>query len=183
MKESYLQALYDCYHQESQDSGKRKEVMSKLHRYVYEYATRRFGAESDMSSAFYMKMYDRIQTLLDKYDPKYKISFFIYFSVILKRNYVKFFSEVSKKEKIYSDFYDWESQISGESNQSQNTSQEQEKKEDQNEARKLIEEAMSFLNMNQHIALRLNFWFLPIAKASSGTYDQTWRATFFLTLP
>ena len=169
MRESDLQALYNSYHQAAQDIQAKEKALSELHYCVYQYAAKRFGANHDTTSAFYMKMYHRIEDILNKYDPKYKISFFIYFSVILKKNYLKFFSQITKREEMYHDFYDWETEIQGSyeatiDSLGEEENQKNDETKDQSGLKNLIIQAISFLDINQDISLRLNFGFYLLLK-------------------
>ena len=164
MKESDLQVLYNSYQKAPKGSQEREKALSEFHYYIYQYAGRRFGADSDMASAFYMKMYQRIEDILEKYDPTYKISFFIYFSVILKKNYLKFFSQISKNEEMYHDFCDWETEISEYYDPHSKENKEYSNTKDESEVRNAIVQAISFLDINQDMSLRLNFGFYLLLK-------------------
>ena len=153
MKESDFQALYDEYH-DAPDGLIRKKALERLHQCVYQYAIRRFQAEPDIASDFYLKMYERIEQFLHKYDPSRNISFMVYFSAILKSNYLKFVLQEREKEDIYHDYFDWDSELYTRSFLDKENS---DKKADTTRAKVL--EAMSFLETDDQITLRLHFAF------------------------
>ena len=155
MKESDFQALYEEYHNAS-DGLIRKKKLEKLHQCVYQYAIRRFQAEPDMASDFYLKMYDRIESFLHEYDPDRNISFLAYFSTILKSNYLKFFLREKGKENFYYNYFDWNSELYTRSFFSERNDRE---KTDPNSIKDKVLEAMSFLETEDQITLRLHFAF------------------------
>ena len=98
MKESFFQALYEKYHN-TPHGPDRKKSLEELHQCVYQYAVKRFQAEPDMASDFYLKMYDRIESFFHEYDPKRNISFLVYISTILKGKLSEIFHEKKRKRK------------------------------------------------------------------------------------
>ncbi len=155
MKESNFQALYKNYHNSSENSQSKTEALHELHHYVYQYAMRRFGADGDTASNFYMKIYDRIESFLKDYDPEYGISFAIYLAVMLKRHYFKFFTLMTKKESIYDDFVHNNSEISWDPPSQDNT----EEAKDKSDIEKLVLEAIGLLELKKQLILRLYFGF------------------------
>ena len=157
MQESDFQALYLRYFDAPPDSQIRSGIVKELHHYVYQYAIRRFGADYDMASNFYMKMYDRIENFFHEYDPRYKISFTVYLAVTLKRNYLKFLSSTKQKEDIYSNDLSWNSEISWDPPDHTQTAKEE--AENKLDTQAIVLEAICSLALNQQIVLRLYFGF------------------------
>ena len=156
MKETDFQELYSNYHNSPPESGAREKILQNLHHYVYQYAIRRFRANDDMASDFYMKMYDRIENFFHDYDSKYGISFTIYLAVILKRNYLKFFLSTTQKENIYQDFVHQNPEIPWDPPSHDN---DLEATEEKSNIEKLVLEAIGFLELNKQMTLRLYFGF------------------------
>ncbi len=157
MKETDFQALYSDYHGTLPESKEREEILQGLHHYVYQYAIKRFRANDDMASDFYMKMYDRIEKFFHDYDSKRGISFAIYLAVILKRNYLKFFLSTTQKENRYQDFVHQNPEIPWDPPATDNNGEEE--IEERASIEKLVLEAIGFLELNKQMTLRLYFGF------------------------
>ena len=159
MKESFFQVLYEKYHNASREPD-RKKALEELHQCVYQYAVKRFQAEPDLASDFYLKMYDRIESFFHEYDPARNISFLVYISTILRANYMKFFAKKREKESIYYDHLDWDLELYT------RTSNEEDSREEMNESltRNRVLEAMSFMEIDDEIILRLHFAFYLLLK-------------------
>ena len=81
-------------------------------------------------------------------------------ATILRANYLKFFAKMREKESIYHDHLNWDSELYT------NTPNEEDSREEMNEnlTRDKVLEAMSFMEIDDEITLRLHFAFYLLLK-------------------
>lgn len=104
-KEEKIQDLYTKY-KETDDPKIKRSCIEKLHQHIYVYPIRRFQADSELASDFYMHMYDKIERLYDEFDPSYNIRFYIFLSVKLRAHFLNFIQQKKKKDKVKFVSYD-----------------------------------------------------------------------------
>ena len=113
MTETELQELYIQFKQNPVNSNIRKKCKEKLHYIVYSYPAKRFRADFDTASDFYLYFYPKIDEILIKYDPERKVSLQAYLSVQLRLNYYKFIGKrnADGDRKMNQTLYGWDEEI------------------------------------------------------------------------
>ena len=65
--ETEFQELYNSYNQA--DKLKREKSLHKIHEYIYYYASKRFQADEDTASDFYLYIHERLFHIINEYQP------------------------------------------------------------------------------------------------------------------
>lgn len=98
MNETEYQELFRLWQHSEEASAEREKAVNTLHSLIYRYPVRRFRADNDTASEFYLYMYGRIEEFFSKYDPSYGITFLTYVSHRLKGYYFNFIERCRPSE-------------------------------------------------------------------------------------
>jgi hypothetical protein len=99
MIETDLQALFDIW-TEAKKSGNEATAMlaiQKIHLNVYSYARKRFGADEETSSDFYLYFLSKIEPILENYTKKSNFDFKVFFCFRMRGAYFNFLKSKGRK--------------------------------------------------------------------------------------
>lgn len=99
MIETDFQALFDAWKEAKANGNKPKAALAvqQIHLNVYTYAKKRFGADEETSSEFYLHFLAKIEPILENYTKKASFDFKVFFCFRMRGAYFNFLKSKGRK--------------------------------------------------------------------------------------
>lgn len=152
MIETDFQALFDTW-KEAKASGnapKAALIVQRIHLNVYTYAKKRFGADEETSSEFYLHFLSKIEPILENYTKKANFDFKVFFCFRMRGAYFNFLKSKGRKLENQIKNSEWDDNLLADSEQTDDT------REDSSLVER-IKNSLNNLDSKRRLILKLYF--------------------------